>query len=289
MIKYYFSELWNLQKQAKLATFISVSIALISVIFVTFSIISVLASTKINERLKSKIEINLFVEDSVSQNQINNIKRQLESETIISKVSFISKKEALRKFSAETGEEFKELLESNPFPASFVLKFKPEKISKKSIDVLITRLSGIDGIDETVYNKNYLLDMLSIIDSVKNAVYILAVLLIIVSIYLIYTTSILVINSKLDQYETMKLVGAKLSSLKIPIYLNGLAISLITSVLGILFFMGVNFISIKIFNYAYLSGYELYIAGVIPFIALFMGILGAFFAARKVNLKVESF
>lgn len=289
MIKYYFSELWNLQKHAKLATFISISIALISVIFVTFSVISILVSSKIDKRLKSRIEVNLFIDDSTSQVNINNIKRQLEAETIIASVTYLSKQKALEKFSAETGEEFKELLESNPFPASFQLKFKPDKITKEGINNLMSRISKVDGIDETVYNKSYVLELLSFIESSRVIIYLIALVLIIISVYLIYTTSILVLNTKIEQYETMKLVGAKLSALKIPIYLNGLLIGLFTAFFGIIFYSGGSYIIKKMFSFNYLNDYNYYLLILIPLTSFIMGTLGAFFAARKINLKVKSF
>src|SRR5690606_24922655 len=81
-------------------------------------------------------------------------------------------------------------------------------------------------------------------------IYILALtlMILIVSLYLVYSTVKLIINSRSEEFETMKLVGAKLSTIKLPIILNGILIGLLAAAAaGILFYLiisyAVNYIS----------------------------------------------
>jgi cell division transport system permease protein len=97
----------------------------------------------------------------------------------------------------------------------------------------------------------------------------------------------LVTTLKFEELETMKLVGAKLSTIKIPIVLNGILIGFLASLITIsIFLLYVTYIDkyinlLKIFNLRN----ELYLTGIIlagPVIGLIVSV----FSLRKITLKI---
>lgn len=85
----------------------------------------------------------------------------------------------------------------------------------------------------------------------------------------------------------MKLVGAKLSTLKIPIYLTGFMFGLIAAVISITLMFGfVEFVQRFYYNFNFLN--YIYFGTLIIIISgLLYGILGSIITSRGITLKVN--
>jgi len=206
---------------------------MIAIMFTAFSIGLFVISNKLNDKLADQVEINIFLEDSLNQNAIGQVRYELTNNKNLTSVKFIGKEEAKEKFIKETGQDFESILKINPLPASFIVKINKNVLQENKIESIADSLKNIAGVEEVVYDFDYTLRLLKIIESIKLGVYIAAGVFVLLSIYLIYFTNRLIVNSKMNQYTTMKLVGAKLSALKIPLYINGIINGLAASVISI--------------------------------------------------------
>ena len=74
------------------------------------------------------------------------------------------------------------------------------------------------------------------LNSIKGYLIVITGCVILIALYLVYTTVKLIMNSKAKEFETMKLVGAKLSTIKLPVLLNGLFAGILASVICIALF-----------------------------------------------------
>jgi cell division transport system permease protein len=106
-------------------------------------------------------------------------------------------------------------------------------------------------------------------------------------LYLVYATIRLIINSRMIAFETMKLVGAKLSTIKIPVLLNGLIAGIIA---GILAFFISNFVYqyisfVEAFKILLIKDYVEYLL-IIFFTGPLLVILVSLLTLRKVSLKI---
>ena len=85
----------------------------------------------------------------------------------------------------------------------------------------------------------------------------------------------------------MKLVGAKLITLKIPIYLTGILFGLAAAVVSItLMYAFIGFIERFYYNFNFLN-YIYFGTLIIVFSGLFYGILGSVITSRGITLKVN--
>ncbi|MBN1637436.1 MAG: hypothetical protein JW866_00600 [Ignavibacteriales bacterium] len=289
MIGFYLSEALRAFKKAKLSTFITIITTMIAIIFTLSSLLLLVLSENLDKEIKDKIEINAFLENDLSSKKVSEIKDEILKNDFIKTVTFISKEEAEKKFIEDTGEDFKKILDFNPLPASYKIKLDADKIVDKKIDVLLEPISKIEGIEEIVYDYDFALELLNLIKSAKNIIYIISIILVILSIYLVYSTNRLVMHSKIEQYETMKFVGAKLSTLKIPIFIQGVIIGLLASLFCIGLFLGIIYLlsTFKIY-FVYDTNFYL-ITGVIFIIGIIFGIIGSFLSSLKISLKIERF
>lgn len=287
MIPFYFSEAFRSIKSAK-TTFVLTAIGLtISVLLILFSFITINLSNYYSSILKSNIKINAFLNDSVSEVDQKKLMLELESKSYVNEVKFISKDEAAEIFINETGEDFKKILDYNPLPASFVVRISENYAVSDSINKIVQDLSSIKDIDEVVFKEGFVYKLLNYIEAIKIYLFVITGLFSLIAIYLVYATIRLIINARMIDFETMKLVGAKLSTIKIPVLLNGLIAGIIS---GIIAFLVVRFLYQYVSNIDFFQSiindnhfeYLLIIFSTGPILVLLVSL----FTLRKVSLKI---
>lgn len=289
MILFYIKETFNSIRRAKFSSFISFTFTLIAIIFVSISIVFISLSEKLDTRLKNNIGVSVYLVDKLSSQNINDIKIQIEKELFVRKVTLISKQEAKRNFISETGNDFSSILDVNPLPVSLNIKFYANNITENNLKNFITKTQMITGVEDVVYENSSTFQILNFINRSKYAVYIVSAFLFILAIYLIYSMSILIIKNKLIQYETMKLVGTKLSAIKIPIYLSGIIIGLLAAVCATFIFTVLVYFVKKLYPSLQLGSIIDMIIYFEVFLGIYFGIMGPFFSTKKISLKINKF
>lgn len=287
MILFWLREAFKLIARSKFSFLLALTSITLSVILITISVFIIRFSNHFEDQLKSNIVISVFIKDSIKENEIENIESELSQLNYLSTSEYITKDKAAEIFIKETGEDFRKILDYNPLPASFNLKLKNEYANRDSIKKIIKNLSGFKWSDEVIYRQDFYQKILMYIDQVKIYVFGLTGLIFLVSLYLVYSTVRLILNSKYSELETMKFVGAKLSTIKMPIILN----SAITGLLSGLIALGIIWVL-----YFYVKGFLVTIDAVIPnkiefiFILLALGpvigIVVTILSLRKISLKI---
>ncbi|MEO8232815.1 MAG: permease-like cell division protein FtsX [Ignavibacteriota bacterium] len=287
MIYFWFKEALKLIARSKFSFLLALTSITLSVILITVSVFIILFSNHFEEQLKSNITISVFLKDNPTSAEIDQIKTELAELKYLRSSEFIDKDKAAEIFIKETGEDFRKILDYNPLPASFNLKLKNEYANRDSINKVINNLSGFSWSDEIIFRQEFYQKILTYIDQAKVYVFALTGLIFLVSLYLVYSTVRLILNSKYSEMETMKFVGAKLSTIKMPIIIN----SALTG-----FLSGLIALSILWVLYYYVKEFVITIDNIIPnkieFIVLLLavgpiiGILVTILSLRKISLKI---
>ena len=287
MILFWFKEAFKLIARSKFSFLLALTSITLSVILITVSVFIIRFSNHFEDQLKSNIIISVFIKNDPTIEEIENIKTELSQFKYLSSSEFIDKNKAAEIFIKETGEDFRKILDYNPLPASFNLKLKNEYANQQSIQKIIKNLTEFKWADEVIFRQDFYQKILIYIDQAKVYVFGLTGLIFLVSLYLVYSTVRLILNSKYSELETMKFVGAKLSTIKMPIILN----SAITG-----FLAGTIALAIVWALYFYVKGFLITIDNVIPnkieFIVILLalgpiiGILVTIISLRKISLKI---
>ncbi len=287
MILYYLKETFNSLFRSKMGSLLIITTTAIAIIFVTFSVGLVVFSNSINKKLKDNISISLFVNDTVKTKNFVQIESQLKENIYLESFKLISKSEALKKMEQKAGKDFLSVLEYNPLPASYVVKLHSDSVSTESIEPIIESLGKVYGIDDVVYDYNLTLKILNFINSSKKIIYGTSIFLVLLSIYLVFSNNRLLLSSRVTHYNTMKLVGAKLRTIKIPIYLNGIIIGIIAAVICIgLYYVLLDFID-NYYRIPLIDFDKNYLIGLILLLGMFLGFLGSFLATLNVSLRIN--
>ena len=248
-------------KSSFILTLISLTLA---VLLIEASIITLQLSGLFQKHLKSNININVFIKDP-----------------------FVSKDEAAKTFIEETGQDFRDILDYNPLPASFVVKLNADVVTKDSLDFAVNSLSKFNWVDEVIFKNSFVYQVLSYLDTGKKYLFIITGILILIAVYLVYSTIKLITVARMRELETMKLVGAKLSMIKLPIVFNGIVAGFIASVIAIILYYIVfmqiqQYYSLEKFILGNIYFYLITLLGIGPVLSTFVTI----FSLRKLTLKI---
>ena len=233
MIFFWFKEAFKLIARSKFSFMLALISITLSVILITFSVFIIQFSNHFEQHLKNNIVISVFLKENISNNQIDSVKEELNKKIYLNSSEYINKEKAAEIFIAETGEDFRKILDYNPLPASFNLRLKSEYANQDSIKNIVSNLSKLSWVDEVIFRQDFYQKILSYIDQAKIYVFSLTGLIFLVSLYLVYSTVRLILNSKYSELETMKFVGAKLSTIKMPIIINSAITGIIAGIISL--------------------------------------------------------
>jgi cell division transport system permease protein len=286
-MKFILKETFRSIKKAKGSFLISLTTTTISIFLITFSYFLFDISEAIQDKLKSNVVLNAFLSDSLNSRDIELIGGTLQGLEFISNSVYISKEQAAEDFQRETGEDFSKILDYNPLPASFRVTLNKDYFSPEQLSQAVAELSAVRGVDEVVYGNDIAEKIFLLIENMKKYVLAAAVVLILISVYIIYSTSKLILKNRTDEIETIKLIGARISAIKLPVILN----SIITGVIG-------GIVSLIIFN-LFIRRFEDYISQSFSYNFEYFFLLGvtilagpclggviSFLTLRRITLKI---
>jgi cell division transport system permease protein len=274
-------------KKAKGSFFISLLSTSISIFLITLSWFLYDISGAVQSQLKKEIILNIFIGDLLQEEEINTLTGELKSQEYISSVDFISKESAAETFIKETGEDFRKVLDYNPLPASYKVVLHEEYVSTESLKRVVADLSKFEGVDEVVYQSDAAEKVFIFIDESKKYVLAVTIILILISIYIIYSTSKLILKARVDEMETMKLIGAKISTIKLPVLLNSAMTGFLAGLFSLVIFsLFISSVEMYISDHFSYNLEYFFLLSVTIFTGPVLGVIITYMTLRKVTLKV---
>lgn len=283
MIIFYLKEALRIFKRSSLATIITITITTIAVLLTTVSCFLIFSANTLSNQIKRTIEINIYLEDSLGESEINFVEETIRNTAGVLTVDYVSKSEAIKKFLSETGEDFRKVIEQNPLPSSLIVKFQPDPLNEKNIEQYSDQFKKISGVNDVVYDYKTVIRILNLIKSFRVFIYLLSFTLILLSIYLVYSNNKIQMFGNRNLYLTMKLVGAKISTMKIPIILNGFLIGIISSLFTLMFYNITLILLTKVFNSINFIMQAQIVNLLIPVIGISLGFIGSFISSFKIS------
>jgi len=287
MIIFYLKESLKLISRAKASFLLALLASTLSIGLIAVSAVLLILSNEFQNRLKENIRMGIFLEEELSAAEKADIKKEIEQTGYFSTIIYISKDKAAERFIKETGEDFRQILDYNPLPSSFDAKVNKNFVNNSELTRIKKEILKIGGVDEVILDERITAKILDFLYSSRTIIFIATAFLLLISIYIISSTTKLLLSRKYEELETMKLVGAKLIAIKAPVYLNSLLIGLLASIIIIIvgYFSSVYFLNgsiLKLFSSISLS-----------LIAIFLLLLGpglsfvvTIFSLKKVSLKI---
>ena len=203
---------------------------LITIITIAISILIVSAFTlfflnanDIISSWKKGIKIMAYLQPDTTDIDITEMKYKIKGIYGVEDVKFIPKKEALQHLKKQMKRQSSllENLKKNPLPDAFEIRMKTSSQNQDKIEALANRLESIPQVDEVEYGQKWLDRFTNVFNLFKLAGYALGGLFFIASVFIVANTIRLVLYSRREEVEIMRLVGATDKFIKIPFYIQG--------------------------------------------------------------------
>ncbi len=191
---------------------------------------------------ESKVEITIFLKDTASPGDVQNLQIEVVSWPEVSDVMYVSKEQAMERLrqDLEDQPEMLEAISGNPLPASLEIKLK----TPRTIEKVVKRLNGKEPIEEVKYGREIVRKLFAFTAAIRWVSMIVISLLCFASLVLISNTIRLAIFARRKEITIMRLVGATNWFIRWPFLFEGIFQGFIGSVLAIaaLYFANIYFI-----------------------------------------------
>ncbi len=266
-------------RRAKFSAFVSISTIFFSLILIGAFVLFILNIQRFIAQLQSRMELEIFVDNSFSIEQVEELKKRILTINAIDSVRFVSKEDAAKIFKQQFGQDIFEILDENPLPSSFQIKLKPNFRSAINAQKVSDQLRRLDGVDDVFYRQDLLIKLERYLEIFLIIILGVGLILGAGAIFLVSNTIKLIIFSRNSVIQIMKLVGATRRFIRRPFLIEGIIQGLIGGCLAALFF------------YLILKAIKLEIPGlifidqrsfpVLIILGALLGLLGSQLALRK--------
>ncbi len=237
--------------QAGITSFLrnaSLAVAAIAVMVVTLTIVlfSVVTSSTMNysiTQIENKINISIYLNDSVTTQQSNNLINELQKLSEVKRVNYVSKDQALAEYKTENANN-KALLTAidetgNPLPASIQIDpVNPDHIDQ--IQKILNEQSTIQ-LENSQAGTSYSGDQKIAINQIAHATNILkqvgvvaVILFALVSVLIIFNTIQMAIFNRRDEIQIMRLLGASTWYIRGPFIVESIIYGILSALISVM-------------------------------------------------------
>ncbi len=279
------SGLWK-EKWIYLLSTLSMAVGLfvMSVGFVAVYNMHILA-----RELPEKFSMTVYLKDGLSADDMNRLKGAIGADRLVSKVTYISKDDALDELrkSLKGSENLLDGLDNNPLPASFEVKLKRKSVEPASVGQLAKEIRSMQGVDDIQYGQEFLDQIQKIVRIVQTSGLTFLAALLAGVLFVCYTSVKILFYRKADEVETLKLLGATGWFIRVPFLLEGVAIG----VLGGAGALAASFAFFKVFIARFGASMPVLanmavpsvMLAALPLAGLFIGFTGALIALGRIR------
>ena len=269
-----------------LVTIITISLSiLIASAFILFFV----NTSEILNSWKKGLRIMAYLKPGIKTDGLDDLKLAIQALDDVDNLQFISKQDALNRLKNQIKHQSSlfENLPRNPLPDSIEIRMTATDESWRKIDALAAQVEALPQIEEVEYGQQWVGRFAHIISLFRLAGYAMGTLFFMATIFIVANTIRLVIYSRREEVEIMRLVGATDNFIKFPFYFEGLIQGALGAMIGLgMLYLAFIFISSNVekgffpglFRFKFLSP-TLLLA--IMLVSMLVGWLGCFISLKQ--------
>jgi len=228
--------LWR-EKWINVLTVLTISLALL--ILSTFILVTMNIDLTLREWSKG-FGLVVYLKDNMKAEEENLLWEYFKKDGDIVEINYISKEQALKELKETLGETSPifEGLEENPLPPSFELKLKREALEPSRVKQKAGHIKQLPGVEDVGYGEKWLSSLSSLSRWMKVMGGILGSIIFIAIAFVTYSTIKILFYRRAEEVETLKLLGAPRSFIRLPFLIEGLFIGTLGGVIGFFSLLG---------------------------------------------------
>jgi cell division transport system permease protein len=172
----------------------------------------------------SAAEFSVYLRDDATSEQRGAVEAAIDRSGAADGREYVSKADALTRFRSEFAElaSITEAFDDNPFPASVEVRVRPEAESDGSADALVRQVTGLPGVADVRYDREWLERLASGLDAIRGSGFALALLMAVAAAITVAAVVRLGLHGRREEIEIMQLVGSPIAFIRGPFVAEGL-------------------------------------------------------------------
>lgn len=267
---------------------------LVLLLFAGLMVVNFLSSTIVGG-LEDKVDISVYFKNEAAEEEIKAVKTELENNSLVAKVEYISREQALNDFKerhagdALIQESLSELAD-NPLQAS--LNVKALDSSKYPSIVQFLEANKFRSLVDKINfyeNEQVIARVRSISNGLRNWGFLATVILAVVAVLVTFNTIRLTIYNQKQEIEIMRLVGGSNWHIKAPYLVEGALYGALAAVITLVIFYPVAYFlspkveslmpGVSLIGYFFSNGIQFVF--LVAFVGILLGVASSFVAIRR--------
>ena len=231
---------------------------------------------------KNEYKIEVFFDEKLSLDSSLQIFNKILFIDGIEDGVFIDKDTAADLFKNEFNEDIKNIIGQNPLPMGGIFGISDDFRTYDLMSKISKQIKYLDGVDDAIFPEEAVVQFDRTIRNLLSFSFLIGLFIIVASYFFVSNTILLVIHSKKNEINILKLLGANDLFIKVPYIINGVLVGLIGSLVSLVALILLDNISL----YVILPYYDFNSANYnfILFFNIFFGIfLGLISSTRSIN------
>jgi cell division transport system permease protein len=288
------SALHNLYRNLALSLITTSTITVMFTICISMLLV-LLNLSAFMETWADQLQIIVYFEMQAEPEEMERVQQELASRPEVEHITYVSPAEALTLLqgSLDGQNGILQGLPNNPLPASLEMKLKKPYLTTEAVEKFAESITRAPPIDDIEYGQRWLEKFTAFFELARLTGLVLGVFLIIFTYSIIANTIRLMVYSRRDEIEIMKLIGATSLMIKFPFWLEGALQGACGAAVALLIIVGVeklamdNLATLLHFylgsgNYVFLN---MPMAATVTTAGALLGLAGSFFSVNRLDAQ----
>ncbi len=211
-------------RQNFLLNAVTVSTIALSILIVSAAVLFFLNTTDMLESWRRGIRIMVYLDNDLGKTQRQAVETGITKIYGVQTATFISKETALERLRAQMRRQSSILdgLERNPLPDAFEVQMIPTARTWEKAEDVAGKLEALAGVAEVEYGQRWVERFVTLFNLFRFTSYAMGGLFFIASVFIVGNTVRLILYSRREEVEIMRLVGATERFILAPFYFQSM-------------------------------------------------------------------
>jgi len=219
----------------RMLSLVTISTFALSILIVSSAMLFFVNMGNIMDGWRQGIRVMAYLQEGLNATDRSTLKVRMESLYGVQQADFVPKDQALERLRTQMGRQTSILdnLDSNPLPDAFEIQMIAASQSWDKVEQLAMALEKLEGVSEVEYGQRWIKRIINIFNLFQLTGTVMGGLFFMAAIFIVGNTVRLVLYSRREEVEIMRLVGATERFILAPFYFQSLIQAALGGIIGL--------------------------------------------------------